>query len=142
MKTVAVSGGFDPPHKGHVLMFEESKKLGDYLIVIINNDNWLKKKKGFVFMPEDERKFIIERFYCVDKVVLTNHSPADSDTSVCESLRDLKPTIFANGGDRKAGNIPEYSLCEELGIEMQFNIGGGKIQSSSDLVKNAKAAEK
>ena len=135
VKVVVVSGGFDPLHKGHVRMFKAARKLGDTLVVIMNNDNWLKNKKGYVFMPEDERKEIIEELECVDRVALTKHSLASNDVSVCETLMELKPDIFANGGDRKEDNIPEYKLCGELGIEMVFNVGGDKVQSSSELLK-------
>ena len=137
MITVAVSGGMDTVHKGHVRMFKEAKALGDYLIVILNNDNWLMNKKGFVFMPQDERKEIIEAFAAVDEVVLTNHVIDDPDPSVCAELMKIKPDIFANGGDRKADNIPEYLLCEKLGIKMVFGVGGDKVQSSSELVRQA-----
>lgn len=131
---VAISGGFDPIHKGHIQLIREAKKLGDELIVIANNDNWLTKKKGKPFMPEDERKIILEEMRSVDKVILTNHKPDDPDVSVCNELRQVKPDLFANGGDRKEDNIPEYQLCDELGIKMVFNVGGGKIQSSSWLI--------
>ena len=86
-------------------------------------------------MPENERKEIIEALRCVDRVILTTHSPDTDDISICETLKELKPDIFANGGDRKADNIPEYKLCKELGIEMVFNVGGDKVQSSSELLK-------
>ena len=137
-KVVAVSGGFDPIHIGHVRMFKEAKKLGDELVVILNNDNWLTNKKGFAFMNEIERAEIIEAIRFVDRVVLTKHTLGDIDKSVCNSLKEIHPDIFANGGDRTAGNIPEYKLCEDLGIEMVFNVGeGGKVRSSSELVKEA-----
>ncbi len=135
-KVVLVSGGFDPVHVGHVRMFNEAKKLGDKLIIVINNDNWLHKKKGKIFMPQEERKELIENFKSVDEVVLTNHTPGTEDMSVCDALREIKPDIFANGGDRVADNIPEVQVCKELGIEMVFNVGhGGKVQSSSWLLK-------
>lgn len=138
-KVVAVSGGFDPVHIGHVRMFKEAKALGDELVVILNNDNWLTFKKGFAFMPEDERREVIEAFDSVDRVILTAHEPNTADISVCRELELIKPDIFANGGDRKDDNIPEYALCERLGIEMVFNVGhGGKVQSSSWLIKKAK----
>lgn len=137
-KTVVVSGGFDPIHIGHVRMMFEAKALGDKLVVVLNNDNWLCKKKGGAFMPEDERKEIIEALKPVDQVVITKHKPDDDDTTICDALREVKPDIFANGGDRKEGNVPEYAVCEELGIEMIFGIGrGGKVQSSSWLVDAA-----
>lgn len=133
---VAVSGGFDPLHIGHVRMFEEAKKLGDELVVIVNNDNWLSKKKGRAFMSEIERKEIIEALRCVDRVVLTGHMPNPDDMSVCAELRAIKPDIFANGGDRKHDNIPEVAVCEELGCTMVFGVGkGGKVQSSSWLLQ-------
>lgn len=135
MKTVAVSGGFDPLHIGHVRMFEQAKKLGDKLVVILNNDNWLKDKKGFVFMHQDERKEVIKALACVDKVIITDHKKGDSDRSVCKALAALKPDIFVNGGDRKnEADIPEASTCKKFGIKMVFGVGkGGKVQSSSWL---------
>lgn len=139
IKVVAVSGGFDPVHIGHVRMFQEAKKLGDYLVVILNNDNWLKDKKGYVFMPQEERAEIIRAFACVDSVYVTEHKPGDPDRSVCEALWVIRPDIFANGGDRKdVRDIPEFQACERMGAEMQFGVGGGKIQSSSWLVDKAK----
>ncbi len=140
MKKVLVSGGFDPVHVGHVRYMEEAKKLGDKLIVVVNNDNWLVAKKGFSFMPEQERVEIIRAFRAVDEVILTKHPKNPTDMSVCEELRTIRPDIFANGGDRFADNIPEHKLCTDLGITMIFNVGhGGKIASSSDLVKKAAA---
>jgi cytidyltransferase-like protein len=135
---VAVSGGFDPLHVGHVRLMQEAKKLGDRLIVIINNDNWLQTKKGYTFMTENDRLEIIQALACVDEAILTDHQPDDPDPSVCKSLEKIKPNIFANGGDRKHDNIPEYQLCEESNIKMFFNIGkGGKVRSSSELVQKA-----
>lgn len=132
---VAVSGGFDPIHIGHVRLFNEAKKLGDELVVILNNDNWLKKKKGYSFMSQKERKEIIEEFQAVDRVVCTFHPENAKDMSVCKELKKIKPDIFVNGGDRTKSNIPEVPVCESIGCEMVFNIGhGGKIQSSSWLL--------
>jgi len=131
---VAVSGGFDPLHIGHVSMFEEAKKLGDELVVIINNDNWLRAKKGHAFMQQEERKAIIEALRCVDRVVITRHTENPEDMSVVEALREVGPDIFANGGDRKKGNTPEGEVAKELNIKMVFNVGGGKAQSSSWLL--------
>ncbi len=132
---VAVSGGFDPIHIGHIDMFYEAKSLGDELVVILNNDNWLEKKKGHVFMPQAERKEIIETLKPVDRVVLTEHEVNPDDMSACQALEELKPDIFANGGDRHKHNIPEVATCEKIGCKMVFNVGSrGKIQSSSWLV--------
>ncbi|HRR94884.1 MAG TPA: adenylyltransferase/cytidyltransferase family protein [Candidatus Paceibacterota bacterium] len=136
---VAVSGGFDPVHIGHVRLFKEAKALGDKLVVILNNDNWLKKKKGYVFMLQKERKELIENFKWVDKVILTSHKPNPIDMSVSKELAKLKPDIFANGGDRKKGNTPETEVCQKYGIQPIFNVGkGGKIQSSSWLLEKYK----
>ena len=144
-KVVMVSGGFDPVHIGHVRMFEEAKKLGDELVVVINNDNWLKFKKGYTFMSEFDRKEIIESFRVVDRVILTSHKIGTDDITVCRELELVKPHIFANGGDRKENTpVPEYEICKRLGIQMVFNVGhGGKVRSSSELVKkSAKKAHK
>jgi cytidyltransferase-like protein len=138
MIVVAVSGGFDPVHIGHVRMFNEASKLGDKLVVIINNDNWLMKKKGYVFMSQDERKEIIESFGTVDEVVFTEHEENPADMSVSVALKKLKPDIFANGGDRQTHNTPETDACAELGCQMVYNVGaGGKVQSSSWLIAEA-----
>ena len=130
MKIVVVSGGFDPVHVGHIRYFRAAKQLGDELVVILNSDEFLMKKKGFVFMPFNERKEILEAFACVDRIVPC----LDKDQTVCKTLEELRPDIFANGGDRFLENIPEVDVCKKLGIEMIFNVGGKKIQSSSDLV--------
>jgi D-beta-D-heptose 7-phosphate kinase/D-beta-D-heptose 1-phosphate adenosyltransferase len=141
-----VSGGFDPVHIGHVRMFEEAKKLGDELVVLLNNDNWLKLKKGYVFMPEAERKEIIEAFKSVDRVVLTDHGKDTKDISISNELKKLRPHVFAKGGDRKPAGVPipspEVAVCDEIGCEIVYDIGhGGKVQSSSELVKNARKSE-
>ena len=140
-----VSGGFDAVHIGHVRMFEEAKKLGDELIVLLNNDNWLKLKKGYVFMPESERKEIIEAFEAVDRVVLTSHKKNTKDISISKDLLAIRPHIFAKGGDRHSGNIPtpEVLVCGKIGCKIVNDIGfGGKVQSSSELVKKAKEKSK
>ena len=145
IKVVMVSGGFDPVHIGHVRLFREAKKLGNELVVYLNNDNWLRKKKGKEFMPAVERKEIIEEFACVDKVIISGHKKNPKDMSVCMGLIRIKPHIFANGGDRdeKDANNPKSSLYREkqihkkLGIKMVYNVGkGGKVRSSSELLKN------
>lgn len=140
--TVAVSGGFDPIHIGHVRMMKEAKKIagpGGKLIVILNNDNWLTLKKGFAFMPEAERKEIIEHIKWVDKVIITHHKPDTKDISVCVDLCKIKPHIFANGGDRTKANIPELDAGMKWGMKMVFGVGrGGKVQSSSELVEKVK----
>lgn len=135
---VAVSGGFDPVHVGHVRMFASARSLGDELVIILNNDNWLRKKKGYVFMPERERKEILQGIRSVDRVVITRHPRNPKDMSVCRELERLRPDIFANGGDRTRRNVPEVATCRRIGCVMKFNVGhGGKLQSSSWLVNHA-----
>ena len=139
LRTVAVSGGFDPIHVGHVRMFKEARALGDRLVVILNIDHWLMKKKGFVFMPERERLEIIQEFPFVDEVILTFHEEGSDDRSICRELVHVKPHVFANGGDRWEDDIPEAQVCREHAIEMVFNVGyGGKVQSSSWLTAKVK----
>jgi D-beta-D-heptose 7-phosphate kinase/D-beta-D-heptose 1-phosphate adenosyltransferase len=129
--TVMVSGGFDPVHAGHIRMILDAAKWGD-VIVIANSDRWLFEKKGFVFMHFEQRAEILN---AIKGVVLVD-SVDDSDGTVCEAIRRLKPTYFANGGDRSRNNTPEQDVCEELGVEMLWSIGGDeKRDSSSDLVK-------
>jgi cytidyltransferase-like protein len=147
VKVVMVSGGFDPVHIGHVRMFKEAKKLGDKLVVVVNNDNWKRKKRRHVFMPDVDRKEIIEAFACVDEVYITGHSKnpkTPKDMSVIKELVQIKPDIFANGGDRNEDDSKnpnsslyyEVDVCKKLGIKMVYNVGkGGKIRSSSELLK-------
>jgi D-beta-D-heptose 7-phosphate kinase/D-beta-D-heptose 1-phosphate adenosyltransferase len=131
---VAVSGYFNPVHIGHTRLFKEAKKLGTKLVVIVNNDEQVKLKGSVPFMNEKERMEIISAFAPVDKVVLA----IDKDRSVCETLKLIKPDVFANGGDRLVDNIPEVAACREINCKMVFNVGdGGKVQSSSWLLKNA-----
>jgi len=132
-KTVAVSGGFDPIHVGHIRMIREAAEHGD-VIVIANSDEWLLRKKGYVFMSWKERAEIIQSIKGVTAVFQAD----DDDDTVTESLLRLKPDIFANGGDRKQQNTPEMKVCDDIGIEMIWNVGGGKIQSSSELVAKSK----
>ena len=131
-KTICVSGGFDPVHVGHLRMMQEAAQYGD-VVAIVNSDEWLMRKKGYIFMPFKERCEIIEGFGCVAATSYVD----DADNSVCEALRRLKPDYFANGGDRKTDNTPEMEVCDEVGIELLWNVGGGKIQSSSTLVNDA-----
>ena len=130
-KIIAVSGGFDPIHVGHLRMMQDAAQHGK-LVVIINSDDWLLRKKGYVFMPWDERAEIISAYDFVDEVVMAK----DDDRTVVASLDEIKPDIFANGGDRENINTPEARFCKENGIEMIWGVGGGKIQSSSSMVKS------
>jgi glycerol-3-phosphate cytidylyltransferase len=139
---VAVCGGFDPIHVGHVRHFKAAKALGDELIVMLNTDKWLKKKKGYVFMKFEERKEVIQSIRYVDRVVPYVEL---EDGCVAKTLEKYKPDIFAKGGDRTVDNIPkdEVEVCKRLGIKLVTGVGGEKTQSSSWLVNNAvKAAKK
>ena len=131
---IAVSGGFDPVHIGHIRMIADASRYGDVL-VIINSDDWLMRKKGYVFMPFEERVEVMGNIKGVQYVTKVD----DSDGSVCEALSRMKPDVFANGGDRKKHNTPEMDLCDHIGIEMMWCVGGSnKPQSSSWLINNLK----
>ena len=131
-KVVCVSGGFDPIHIGHLRMMQEASRHGA-VVVIVNSDKWLMRKKGYIFMPFKERCEILEGLECVARTTFVE----DSDNTVCEALWRLKPDYFANGGDRKTNNTPEMDICEKIGTKMLWGIGGGKIQSSSTLVNDS-----
>uniref|UniRef100_A0A6C0J145 Cytidyltransferase-like domain-containing protein n=1 Tax=viral metagenome TaxID=1070528 RepID=A0A6C0J145_9ZZZZ len=133
MKIVCVSGYFDPFHIGHLEYLEKSKKLGDYLFVIVNNDFQAQLKKKKSFMNEYERLNIIRSLKCVDSAILS----IDKDRTVIETLKIIKPDIFTNGGDQNNSTIPEIKICNELGIELVDGLGD-KIQSSSWLIKASK----
>jgi D-beta-D-heptose 7-phosphate kinase/D-beta-D-heptose 1-phosphate adenosyltransferase len=134
---VAVSGGFDPVHVGHIELFQRAKELGDELVVILNNDNWLRKKKGYSFMPEKERMKVIKSLKMVDRVVMTAHPKNPKDMSVSKELQKIRPDFFVNAGDRTRENVPEVAICEKIGCEMVFGLGPkGKVQSSSWLLQN------
>jgi cytidyltransferase-like protein len=130
--TVCVSGGFDPVHVGHLRLIQSAASHGN-VIVIVNSDDWLMRKKGYIFMPFHERCEILKGFGCVYDTI----SVDDTDGTVCEALERLKPDFFANGGDRKTDNTPEMTLCNNLKIELLWGIGGEKVQSSSDLVSSS-----
>jgi D-beta-D-heptose 7-phosphate kinase/D-beta-D-heptose 1-phosphate adenosyltransferase len=119
---VAVSGYFDPLHVGHLEYFGKAKSLGDFLVVIVNNDEQLKKNRNVSkpFMKQEDRINLIETINFVDKVVLS----IDKDGSVNETLKLLKPDIFAKGGGVEFGeNVPETETCKELGIKMVYGLG-------------------
>jgi cytidyltransferase-like protein len=129
-KKIMVSGGFDPPHIGHVRMFQDAAKWGE-VIVAINSDDWLMRKKGYVFMPWNERAELIREMRSVYHVVSFN----DNDDTANQAIKIHRPDAFANGGDRKEKNTPEMDLCDKLGIQMLWGVGGkDKPQSSSWLV--------
>jgi len=129
-KIVCVSGYFNPLHIGHLEYFEKSKKLGDKLVVIVNNDSQSFLKKGSSFMKEQERLKIIRSLKIVDMAVLS----IDDDKTVCKTLKCVMPCIFANGGDQFNDNIPEKDICDKLKIQLVDGLGD-KIQSSSILLE-------
>ena len=135
--TVAVSGYFNPLHVGHLEMMEKAKKLGDRLVVIVNSDHQVKLKGSVPFLNQTDRLKIVSAIKWVDEVFLS----IDHDSSVCKSLAKVKPDIFAQGGDRKQGNIPtsETDICQKLNIKRVDGLGR-KIRSSSTLI--AEAAKK
>jgi len=128
MRKIAISGYFDPIHVGHVEYINNAKKLGDWLIVIVNNNKQCALKKGKHFMDENDRVLIVKNIKAVDEVFLS----IDDDKTVCKSLKEVNPDVFANGGDRKNYEIPESTVCKENNIEIIDGLGE-KIRSSSDL---------
>lgn len=128
MKKIAISGYFDPIHVGHIEYINNAKKLGDWLVVIVNNNNQCALKKGKYFMDEKDRLLIVNNIKAVDEVFLS----IDEDKTVCKSLKKVNPDVFANGGDRKNYEIPESKVCKENNIQIIDGLGD-KIRSSSDL---------
>jgi len=131
MSKVLVTGGFDPLHRGHIALLKESKQLGTYLIVGLNSDKWLSRKKGRPFMTYEERKEILLSLSCVDEVISFND---DNDTA-CDAIAQViqsSPIIFANGGDRHNENVPEYVLYkDDDNVTFRWGIGGTNKQNSS-----------
>jgi len=131
MSKVLVTGGFDPLHRGHIALLKESKQLGTYLIVGLNSDKWLSRKKGRPFMSYEERKEILLSLSCVDEVISFND---DNDTA-CDAIAQViqsSPIIFANGGDRHNENVPEYNLYKhDDNVTFRWGIGGTNKQNSS-----------
>ncbi|MSU54269.1 MAG: cytidyltransferase [Candidatus Staskawiczbacteria bacterium] len=136
-KIVITSGFFNPIHVGHMNLMREAKKLGDFLVVIVNNDSQVKIKGSVPFMPEQERAAIIKDIKYVDEVFLS----IDRDGFVPESLKAVVQKypgeyIFAKGGDRNFDNLPESEkkVCQEFNITIINGVGGQKVQSSSWLL--------
>ena len=151
---IVLSGGFDPVHKGHLRMFREASNLGHQVIVGLNSDDWLTRKKGKPFMKFEERKEILESFKYVNQVLPFD----DSDDTASDLIRRVHSLYdgeehdhnysdaghmgmvgyydiyFGNGGDRTSDNVPEMIVCKELDVTMLWGIGGGKVQSSSWLI--------
>ncbi len=141
-KVVITSGFFNPIHVGHVNLIKAAKQLGDYLVVIVNNDNQVNIKGSAPFMPEQERMEIIGALQGVDEVFLS----VDQDGFIAESLKMIaekyngNELLFAKGGDRNLDNLPESEkkICQDFAITVVSGVGGGKIQSSSWLINKVK----
>jgi len=136
---VAVSGFFNPLHVGHLDMIEKAKKLGDKLVVIVNNDKQVKLKNRVPFMPEKDRMRIIAALRDVDEVFLAidDYKLDNGEIPCIKSLAKVHPDIFANGGDRhNITNVPEYPICQKLNIKMVDGLGK-KIRASSEMIARA-----
>ena len=143
---IILSGGFDPVHKGHIRMFREAANLGANVIIGLNSDEWLTRKKGKPFMKWEERAEILESCKFITQVLPMDDSD-DTASDIIERVVELYEQqsrinsdnmgyniYFANGGDRKKGNVPELDTCKNLNVVMLWGVGGGKIQSSSWLI--------
>ena len=139
---IILSGGFDPVHKGHIRMFREAANLGAQVIVGLNSDEWLIRKKEKPFMKWDERAEILESCKFINQVLPFDDwddTASDLIKQVCKLYNGYDVNIyFANGGDRGKKNVPELDICKNLNVVMLWNVGGGKIQSSSWLINGGK----
>jgi D-beta-D-heptose 7-phosphate kinase/D-beta-D-heptose 1-phosphate adenosyltransferase len=127
---ICVSGGMDPLHVGHVRMIQDAARYGD-VYVILNTDSWLVRKKGYYLQPWEQRAEILRAIKGVKDVVIAK----DDDGTVCANLREIYPDYFANGGDRTESNTPELDLCINMEIKSLFNVGGGKVESSQEIIR-------
>ena len=138
------SGGFDPMHVGHLRCLQDGAEMAQraddgVLVVVVNDDGFLERKKGYAFMPCDERMEIIAGVEGVDYVVPWD----DGSQTVVGALEILEPHYFLKGGDRdNRTNVPEFDICKEIDCKVVFNVGGGKVQSSSTLVERQRIAKK
>jgi len=141
---VIVTGGFDPIHSGHIHYIKAAKTLGDILVVGVNSDDWLKRKKGKSFLPINERLVIMDNIKSVDMVITFD----DSDNSAKDAILKVRNTfpndkiVFANGGDRTPENIPEMDIVDD-NLEFKFGVGGEfKKNSSSWILDQWKSGKK
>ena len=135
-----VSGGFDPVHVGHLRMFQDAKRISNNVVLLLNNDQWLIKKKGKPFMNQNQRKEILEEFKSISKVIIQTSTDKSSSQAIEKFVKNHpdKTICYCNGGDRSnIKNIREADICKKLGVDLQFEVGGKmKVESSSQLTKN------
>ena len=135
MRVVIVSGGFDPIHSGHINHFIEARKLGDILIVGLNSDEWLTRKKGKPFLPIDERLAVVKSMRMVDSAVAFNDDDNSSISLIRQALVLFDDILFANGGDRTQDNIPEIDAFDkDPRVQFAFGVGGTHKQNSSSWI--------
>tara|TARA_Y100000593_G_scaffold29310_1_gene58366 strand:- start:561 stop:1337 length:777 start_codon:yes stop_codon:yes gene_type:complete len=136
MSKVLVTGGFDPIHSGHIALFKHARAYGTHLVVGLNSDEWLIRKKGRYFMDYDERKEILLSLSCVDEVISFNDDD-DSSNDAIEQLIQSSPIIFCNGGDREKDNVPEHDKywCDAR-VVFKWGIGGNDKKNSSSILLN------
>jgi len=145
MTIVAISGGFDPIHKGHINMIREAAeqfgtmcsgcgKTKARIHIYLTSDEWMIRREGFKFMSFGDRAAVLSAIQGVEMVFPV----IDTDDTVCETIRTFKPDVFVNGGDRGPENTPELRTCNDLKIRMVFGVGGNKIESSSEMIKRIK----
>jgi D-beta-D-heptose 7-phosphate kinase/D-beta-D-heptose 1-phosphate adenosyltransferase len=133
-RLVLVTGGFDPLHKGHIAYLEAAYRLGDGLVVGLNSDAWLERKKGKHFLDYEDRKAVIESLWMVDEVIAFDDSDGTAKAAIQYCLNNVTARIiFANGGDRNATNIPEMDLISDR-LEFAFGVGGDEKLNSSSLI--------
>ncbi len=145
MRRVIVSGYFNPLHGGHLDMIEAAAKMGDYLLVIVNNDTQAVLKKGKIILDEDNRLRLISALRDVDEALLSVDTSDTSQVNTLMKVRQIYPhdeLIFANGGDRSStADIPETAVCEQCGIQMVFGVGGVSKSDSSTRINQATGAQ-
>ena len=135
MKIVLVTGGFDPLHSGHIEYFKAAKELGDYLVVGINSDDWLTRKKGRPFMPFEERTAIIKELSIVDEIIVFDDNNDTANDAIRQTLSKWphEEYVFANGGDRTEENIPEMEVFHPR-LSFEFGVGGENKKNSSSWI--------
>lgn len=141
MKVVLVTGGFDPLHSGHISYLKAAKELGDFLIVGLNSDQWLIRKKSRFFMSWEERASVLREMSCVDEVLAFDDSNGSAVDAIHICLKRHGSLIFANGGDRLNTNIPEMTTFQnDVRIDFRFGVGGfDKLNSSSQILSDWKS---